>query len=174
MRWTRAGPTPDDHSAPPALLLPLPLGEGRGEGIRGRKLMPGALDGVRVVDFGQYIAGPLAAVMLSDQGADVVHVDPPGGPRWKTDADAFLNRGKRRISLDLKQPDDLDVAVRLLDGADVVIENFRPGVMDRLGLGSEAMRQRNPRLIYCSLPGFAKDDPRAGMRAWEGIVDAAT
>ena len=60
--------------------------------------MPGALEGVRVVDFGHYVAGPLAAVMLSDQGADVIHVDPPGGPRWQTDADAFLNRGKRRIT----------------------------------------------------------------------------
>src|SRR5215212_5057358 len=174
MRWTRAGPTPDDHSAPPALLLPLPLGEGRGEGIRGRKLMPGALDGVRVVDFGQYIAGPLAAVMLSDQGADVVHVDPPDGPRWKTDADAFLNRGKRRISLDLKQTADLAIAQRLVDRADVLIENFRPGVMARLGLDLAAARERNPRLITCSLPGFAADDPRADMRAWEGIVDAAT
>jgi crotonobetainyl-CoA:carnitine CoA-transferase CaiB-like acyl-CoA transferase len=62
----------------------------------------GALDGLRVVDFGQYIAGPLAAVMLADQGADVIHVDPPDGPAWKTEADAFLQRGKRRISLDLK------------------------------------------------------------------------
>jgi crotonobetainyl-CoA:carnitine CoA-transferase CaiB-like acyl-CoA transferase len=134
----------------------------------------GALDGVRVVDFGHYIAGPLAAVMLSDQGADVIHVDPPGGPRWKTDADAFLNRGKRRITLDLKQPDDLAVARRLVDSADVLIENFRPGVMARLGLDLAAARERNQRLITCSLPGFAADDPRAGMRAWEGIVDAAT
>src|SRR5690349_25095686 len=136
--------------------------------------MPGALEGVRVVDFGHYIAGPLAATMLSDQGADVVHVDPPGGPRWNTDADAFLNRGKRRISLDLKQAGDLAIAQRLADRADVLIENFRPGVMDRLGLGCDAMRARNPGLIYCSLPGFAPDDPRASMEAWEGIVDAAT
>jgi crotonobetainyl-CoA:carnitine CoA-transferase CaiB-like acyl-CoA transferase len=136
--------------------------------------MPGALAGIRVVDFGHYIAGPLAAVMLSDQGADVIHVDPPGGPRWKSDADAFLNRGKRRIALDLKDRDDLAVALRLIEGADVSIENFRPGVMDRLGLGADAMRERNPRLIYCSLPGFAADDPRAGIAAWEGIVDAAT
>ena len=57
----------------------------------------GALDGIRVIDFGQYIAGPLAAVMLADQGADVIHVDPPDGPRWKSDADAFFQRGKRRI-----------------------------------------------------------------------------
>src|SRR5215210_42362 len=93
-RSIRAGPTPERR--------------------RGRTLMPGALTGVRVVDFGHYIAGPLAATMLSDQGADVIHVDPPGGPHWKSDADAFLNRGKQRISLDLKRPDELDVAVRLL------------------------------------------------------------
>ena len=98
----------------------------------------GALDGVRVIDFGQYIAGPLAAVMLADQGADVIHVDPPGGPAWKTEADAFLQRGKRRISLDLKLPTTATTARRLVDTADVVVENFRPGVMDRLGLGAEA------------------------------------
>src|SRR5215475_13189446 len=94
----------------------------------------GALDGIRVIDFGQYLAGPLAAVMLADQGADVIHVDPPGGPRWQTPADAFLNRGKRRITLDLKRTDGRATAQRLLDGADVLIENFRPGVMARLGL----------------------------------------
>jgi len=136
--------------------------------------MPGVLDGIRVIDFGQYIAGPLAAVMLADQGADVVHIDPPGGPRWKHPSDAFYSRGKRRITLDLKTPDGLQTAQRLIDGADVVIENFRPGVMQRLGLGAEAMTQRNGRLIYCSIPGFAPDDPRAGMQAWEGIVHAAT
>ena len=136
--------------------------------------MPGALAGVRVIDFGHYIAGPLAAVMLSDQGADVIHVDPPGGPRWKTPADAFFNRGKRRIALDLKHASDRATAQRLVDSADVVIENFRPGVMDRLGLGAPAMTERHPRLIYCSIPGFAPDDPRAGLAAWEGIIDAAT
>jgi crotonobetainyl-CoA:carnitine CoA-transferase CaiB-like acyl-CoA transferase len=134
----------------------------------------GALDGIRVIDFGQYIAGPLAAVMLADQGADVIHVDPPTGPAWKTDADAFFQRGKRRISLDLKSDDGRAAAQRLIDSADIVIENFRPGVMDRLGLGSTAMTQRNPRLIYTSIPGFAADDPRAGIRAWDGILDAAT
>jgi crotonobetainyl-CoA:carnitine CoA-transferase CaiB-like acyl-CoA transferase len=134
----------------------------------------GALDGIRVIDFGQYIAGPLAAVLLSDEGADVIHVDPPNGPLWKTDADAFLQRGKRRISLDLKSPRDNAIAQRLIDSADVVVENFRPGVMDRLGVGAEEATQRNPRLIYCSIPGFAPDDRRAGMQAWEGILDAAT
>src|SRR5437763_269281 len=136
--------------------------------------MTGALNGIRVIDFGQYIAGPLAAVMLADQGADVIHVDPPDGPRWKADADAFLQRGKRRLSLDLKSAGDREVARRLIESADVVIENFRPGVMGRLGIGAEAAMERNPRLIYCSMPGFAADDVRADMQAWEGILDAAT
>jgi crotonobetainyl-CoA:carnitine CoA-transferase CaiB-like acyl-CoA transferase len=135
--------------------------------------MGGALDGIRVVDFGQYIAGPLAAVMLADQGADVVHVDPPGGPRWTSPAEAFYNRGKRRIVLDLKQPDDRAIAQRLIRRADVVIENFRPGVMDRLGVGSADLTRDDPCLIYCSIPGFAADDPRAHMAAWEGVVSAA-
>ena len=136
--------------------------------------MAGPLTGIRVIDFGQYIAGPLAGVMLADQGADVIHVDPPGGPRWQHPSDAFLQRGKRRITLDLKSPGDLQVAQRLIDSADVVLENFRPGVMDRLGVGAEAIDQQNPRLVYCSMPGFAHDDPRANMQAWEGIIDAAT
>jgi crotonobetainyl-CoA:carnitine CoA-transferase CaiB-like acyl-CoA transferase len=71
-------------------------------------------------------------------------------------------------------PDDLAIATRLLESADVVIENFRPGVMDRLGLGPQAALGLNPRLIYCSLPGFASDDPRAQVRAFEGVVGAAT
>src|SRR5712692_10612763 len=117
--------------------------------------MTGAIDGVRVIDFGQYIAGPLAAMLLADQGADVIRVDPPGGPRFDTPANATWNRNKRSIVLDLKQDAGRDTARRLMQTAGVAIENFRPGVMDRLGLGSEAMTAANPRLIYCSLPGFA-------------------
>jgi crotonobetainyl-CoA:carnitine CoA-transferase CaiB-like acyl-CoA transferase len=131
----------------------------------------GALDGIRVIDFGQYIAGPLAAVMLADQGAEVIHVDPPGGPRWKHASDAFYNRGKSRITLDLKDPADLDIARSLIDSADVVIENFRPGVARRLGIDRDDLSDQ---LIYCSIPGFASDDPRAGVAAWEGVVAAAT
>ncbi len=136
--------------------------------------MAGSLDGVRVVDFGHYVAGPLAAVMLADQGADVIHIDPPGKPRWRTPADAFFNRSKRRITLDLKQVSDRTVAQRLVATSDVLIENFRPGVMDRLGLGAAEMTGRDSRLIYCSIPGFAGNDPRAGVPAWEGVIDAAT
>jgi crotonobetainyl-CoA:carnitine CoA-transferase CaiB-like acyl-CoA transferase len=136
--------------------------------------MPSALDGIRVIDFGQYIAGPLTGMLLADQGADVIRVDPPGGPVWHTPANATWNRGKRSIILNLKQSADLDVARDLMASADVVIENFRPGVMDRLGLGAEAAMAANPRLIYCALPGFAADDPRAQVRAFEGVVSAAT
>ena len=133
-----------------------------------------ALDGIRVVDFGQWIAGPLAAMLLADHGADVVHVDPPGGPRWRTPANATWNRGKRHVVLDLACERDRAAARALVAEADVVVENFRPGVMARLGLGPLESMRAHPRLIYCSLPGFAADDPRAAMPAWEGVVAAAT
>jgi crotonobetainyl-CoA:carnitine CoA-transferase CaiB-like acyl-CoA transferase len=130
----------------------------------------GVLRDVRVIDFGQYIAGPLAAMLLADQGADVIRVDPPTGPRWNTPANATWNRNKRSIALDLKNTDDRAIARKLIAGADVVIENFRPGVMERLGLGAAAMTAANPRLIYCSLPGFGHDDPRAHVRAYDQII----
>jgi crotonobetainyl-CoA:carnitine CoA-transferase CaiB-like acyl-CoA transferase len=136
--------------------------------------MPGVLESVRVIDFGQYIAGPMAAMLLGDHGADVIRIEPPGGPRWNTPANATWNRNKRSIVLDLKQDADRETARQLVAGADVAIENFRPGVMDRLGLGAAAMTAANPRLIYCSLPGFGADDPRAQVRAWEGVIGAAT
>jgi crotonobetainyl-CoA:carnitine CoA-transferase CaiB-like acyl-CoA transferase len=136
--------------------------------------MTSSLRSIRVVDFGQYIAGPLAAMLLADQGAEVIRIDPPGGPAWDTPANQVWNRGKRRITLDLKRPADLESARRLIESADVLIENFRPGTMDRLGLGPLAMLEAFPTLIYCALPGFASDDPRAAMPAWEGVVGAAT
>ena len=133
----------------------------------------GPLAGVRVVDFGQYIAGPMAAMMLADQGADVIRVDPPGGPRWDSPANAALLRGRRSVVLDLTMGEDRERAVKLVAGADVVIENFRPGVMGRLGLGPERFASVSPQLIYCSMPGFGHDDERADIPAWEGVVMAA-
>ena len=132
----------------------------------------GALDGLRVIDFGQYMAGPLAAMMLADQGADVIRVDPMSGPMWDTPANAVWNRGKRRISLDLKTAADRRTAQELIASADVVVENFRSGVMDRLGLGAEESTNNNDRLIYLSLPGFSSDDERAAVPGWEGVVSA--
>lgn len=135
--------------------------------------MPGSLDGVRVLDFGQYIAGPLAAMLLADQGADVLRVDPPGGPRLDVPANATWNRGKRRIALDLRDEADAATARELAAGADVLIEGFRPGTMTRLGLGPQHLAAANPGLVYLSLPGFAAAHPKAGVPAWEGVVGAA-
>lgn len=131
------------------------------------------LDGLRVVDFGQWLAAPLVAVWLADAGAEVIRVDPPGGPRWAHAANAMLQRGKRSIVLDLRSDADRGIAEQLVARADIVIESFRPGVMDRLGLGAERMISAQPRLIYCSIPGFAADDPRAALAGWEGVVEAA-
>jgi crotonobetainyl-CoA:carnitine CoA-transferase CaiB-like acyl-CoA transferase len=136
--------------------------------------MSGALTGFRVLDFGQYVAGPLAAMLLCEQGAEVIRIDPPGGPRDPSAAGAIFNRGKKSMVLDLKSEADRHVALQLVDTADLLIENFRPGKFAALGLGYEALAQRNPRLVYCSMPGFAHDDPRAPLAGWEAIIAAAT
>lgn len=134
---------------------------------------PGPFAGLRVLDLGQYLAGPLVAMLLADGGADVIHVDPPGGPRWHHPANVALQRGKRRVELDLHAPADRAVARDLALGADVLIEGFRPGVLARLGLDPHELVARNPGLICCSLPGFGSDDERAGLAGWELIVSAA-
>ena len=134
----------------------------------------GALRGIRVVEFGHYIPGPLLGMLLADQGADVVKVERPGGdPARSEPAFATWNRGKRSVELDLKSGDGLKNAHDLINWADVLIENFRPGVADRLGIGYEATGA-NPGLIYCSLPGFGEDSPHRSERGWEHIVGAAT
>ncbi|MEL6982117.1 MAG: CoA transferase [Actinomycetota bacterium] len=134
----------------------------------------GALDNIRVVDFGHYVAGPVVGMLLADQGADVVKVDRPGGPAMESEANATWNRNTRRITLDLKNPDDHRTAMALIRRADVVIENFRPGVMDRLGLGEAELRAHNRGLIYNAIPGFGREDARSAMPAWEGTILAAT
>ena len=133
----------------------------------------GALEGIRVIDFSHYLAGPLTALWLAELGADVVRVDPPGGPRFHHPANAVLQRSKASIVLDLHVSSEQETARGLVKSADIVVESFRPGVMDAFGLGSDGLRQSNPRLIYCSIPGFASDDPRAAVPGWEGVVSAA-
>ena len=133
------------------------------------------LSHIRVLDFGQYLAGPLVGLMLSDLGAEVIRIDPPGGPRWRSPAFDMLSRGKRAMTLDLKSDQGRDLVLQLVHRSDVVIENFRPGVMERLGLGSGTLNQTNPDLVSLSLPGFASTDPElSGLAAWEAVIAART
>ena len=135
----------------------------------------GALRGVRVLDFGHYIPGPLLGMLLADQGADVIKIERPGGDAARSEA-AFgtWNRGKRSVVLDLKSEGGQQKAQGLARTADVLIENFRPGVAGRLGIGYEELSSLNPQLIYCSLPGFGEDSPHRNEKGWEPIVGAAT
>lgn len=140
------------------------------------------LDGLTVLDFTRILAGPLATMALADLGADVLKIERPGtgddtrtwGPPFVgADATYFLgvNRGKRSLMLDLTDPDDHAHALRLAASADVVVENFRAGVMDRLGLGFDALQATNPRLVYCSIPAYASGAPRPG---YDLLMQAAT
>lgn len=143
--------------------------------MSGSEVSHAPLAGIRVVDFGHHLAGPLAGMLLADQGATVIKVQRPDDARSREPVARMLNRGKHVTRLDLKCEEDLQIARRLVDSADVVIENFRPGVMKRLGLGPEEMAEENPRLIYLSLPGFSSTDPaRSSLRAFEGVLGAAT
>ena len=140
-----------------------------------------ALDGFRVLDFSILIAGPYCARMLADVGADVIKIEPPEGddmrlrqPQRDGHSTYFgqLNAGKRSIALDLKRPDAIALIHRLVAETDVVVENFRPGVMERLGLGYEALRKINARLVYCSISGYGQTGPAASRAAYAMIVQA--
>ena len=132
------------------------------------------LEGVRVLDFGQYVAGPMAATLLADAGAEVTRIERPGGPRFADPGNAYLLRGRAATHvLDLKSTAGRRQALTLAADCDVLIENFRPGVMARLGLGAEDCHDLNPGLVYCSLPGFSERDERAGLAGWEGVILAA-
>ena len=126
-----------------------------------------------MVDFGQQIAGPAVAMVLADLGATVVHIDPPTGPQWQHQANAILNRNKSCLSVDLKTPEGLDQAMALIAHADVVIESFRPGVMQRLGIDFAQLRETSPELVTLSVPGFASNDQlRSEWKATEAVVAA--
>lgn len=142
-----------------------------------------ALEGLRVIDFTQFVAGPYAARLLADMGASVIKVEPPEGDTLRSAAPqvngesaffATLNLGKRSVALDLKSADGLGKAAALAGQADILLENFRPGVMARLGLGPEVLRAANPRLIYCSISGYGQDGPDAGRPAFAPIINAAS
>jgi crotonobetainyl-CoA:carnitine CoA-transferase CaiB-like acyl-CoA transferase len=141
-----------------------------------------ALAGVRVVEFANYVAGPYAGALLSDLGADVVKIEvPPRGDPYRGWASGnysamfcSLNRSKRSVLADLKTPRGLEVARRLAADADVVLENSRVGVMDRLGLGYEHLRPLNPRLVYCSITGFGLGGPDAARPGYDTVGQATS
>ena len=140
------------------------------------------LDGIRVLDFTRVLAGPYCTALLADLGADIIKVEPPQGDDYRhigpfyADGSSALfesvNRGKRSVILDLARPDHRTIAQTLAQDADVVVENFRPGVADKLGIGAEALMALNPRLVYASISGFGQDGPNAMRPAYDIIVQA--
>ena len=142
--------------------------------------MPGPLDGIRVIDLTTVISGPVCTMILADQGADVIKVEPPSGDiaRHMAGGGEFTamfvssNRGKRSIALDLKQPAGLEALRRLIAGADVMVQNFRPGLMERLGLDEPTMRASNPGLIYVSISGVGDTGPYVKKRVYDPIIQS--
>jgi crotonobetainyl-CoA:carnitine CoA-transferase CaiB-like acyl-CoA transferase len=140
------------------------------------------LDGIRVVDLTRYLAGPMTAMMLGDLGADVVKIEPlpsgdaarQSGPFAGGESVYYMasNRNKRSLALDLRSKDGIDVLLRLLDTADVFIENFRPGTAARMGLGHEALHARNPRLVYLSISGFGNTPSGRDLPGFDQTVQA--
>lgn len=140
------------------------------------------LKGIRVIELGTYITGPAAAMQLADLGADVIKVERPGegdpfrafkgglySPHYQT-----YNRNKRSIALDTKVPEDLTVLHELVGSADVFIQNFRPGVAEKLGVGEADLRAINPRLIYCAISGFGTSGPSRDRPAYDTVAQAAS
>ncbi|MEE9257556.1 MAG: CoA transferase [bacterium] len=140
------------------------------------------LEGLRVIDASQFNAGPTVSLYLAGYGADVIKVERPGGedsraigPFKEGESSYFmsLNRGKRSITVNLKEPGGVEVFGRLARSADVLVENYLPGVMDRLGVGWEALRAENPRLIYGAVSGFGREGPGAKRPAFDSLLQAA-
>jgi alpha-methylacyl-CoA racemase len=132
--------------------------------------MPQPLSGIRIVDLTNLLPGPLATLMLAEAGAEVIKIERPGGddmrgydPQWQGTGAAFslLNRGKTTLTLDLKSAEDAGRLRKLLENSDVLVEQFRPGIMEKLNFGYESVRAINPKLIYCSITGYGQRGPRA-------------
>jgi glutaryl-CoA transferase len=143
--------------------------------------MAGPLSGIRVIDLTRALAGPYCTLLLGDMGADVIKIEMPGsgdetrqwGPPFVAGESSYfmsVNRNKRSVTLDLKAPAGLDALRRLTQSADVLVENFRPGTMDRLGLSYAAAKELNPSLVYCAISGFGQDGPRSKQPAYDGIL----
>ena len=145
--------------------------------------MSGPLAGIRIIDLSQVVSGPMACQILADQGAEVIKVESPGGdpvrslgPKKADLSSMFItvNRGKQGLCLDLKSAQGLAVLERLAASADVLVENFRPGVLARLGLDWARLQAINPRLIYCSITGFGPDGPYSNVRVYDPVIQAVS
>ena len=146
--------------------------------------MQSSLSGIKVLDFSHALAGPFCTLLLADYGATVYKLESPEGgdigrgwgPPFTGDQASFflgLNRGKQGVSINLKRPEGVELCLRMMKKVDVVIENFRPGTLARLGLGYDAARARNPRLIYCSISGYGQDGPSRDQSAMDLILQAS-
>jgi len=142
--------------------------------------MAGPLAGIRVIDLTTVVSGPVSTVLLADQGADVIKVEPPGGDIARRTAGhgeftamfVSCNRGKRSLALDLKQASALEVLRRLIASADVLVQNFRPGTMERFGLDEQTIRTLNPRIIYLSISGVGDSGPYANKRVYDPVIQS--
>jgi len=134
------------------------------------------LQGLRVADFTQVIAGPVCSMLLADMGADVIKIEPLSGDFWRrtVSGSAFLNfnRNKRGIAIDLKSPQGYEAVLRLLRQADVLIENFTPGTMGKLNLGYETISPLNPKIVYCSISGFGQEGPYRDRPGYDPVAQA--
>jgi len=141
----------------------------------------GPLEGIRIVDFTSMISGPVATMMLADQGADVIKVEPLNGdlvrfmgPNRAGLSAGFIsaNRSKRSLALDLKTAEGMAVVMKLLASADVLVQNFRPGAIERMGLGEAVVREINPDIVYVSISGFGENGPYAHKRVYDPVIQA--
>lgn len=145
-------------------------------------IAPGALSGLRVIDLSRVLGGPFAGQILGDHGAEVIKVEPPAGDETRHWGPPFLdgtasyflglNRNKRAIALDLRQDEGRAVLMRLLEDADVLLENFKTGTLEKWGIGFETLSERFPRLIHCRVSGFGADGPMGGMPGYDAILQA--
>ena len=143
--------------------------------------MSGPLSGIKVIDISAVISGPMACQVLGDQGADVIKVEPIGmgditriGGFRVGDISAMYasaNRGKRSIALDLSQDSGVEILKKMVETADVIVQNFRPGAVERMGIGPDVLMKINPDLIYVSISGFGSDGPYRDWRVYDPIVE---
>lgn len=143
----------------------------------------GPLTGVRVIDMSAYIAGPYACSLLADQGAEIIKIEPPAGDNLRkypstleAESRAFLgvNRSKLAAVLDIKNPEDLETLLNLIQGADVLVHNFRPTVAPRIGIGYEQLKALNPRLIYCAVSGYGETGPLKDKAGFDQVLQTMT